>query len=127
MLRTHSDARTFALMDAASDTDSGLLCHCGEPVVFGFDLAHPTHHRGMCGHCDAVRCDVDPGACNQRARDERVEWRVETDQTEDEFGTDEQGAREWLAHCREHPDWMPARLMRRTIITNTSEWETVRP
>lgn len=55
-------------------------------------------------------------------RDERVEWRVETDQTEDDFGTDEQGARDWLTHCEANPDWLPATLMRRTVVTETSDW-----
>ena len=55
-------------------------------------------------------------------RDERVEWRVETDQTEDDFGTDEQGARDWLAHCEDHPDWRPAILMSRTVVTEASDW-----
>lgn len=37
-------------------------CHCGKPVTFGYD-GDPTHHRGMCEHCDLVRCDAYPGAC----------------------------------------------------------------
>lgn len=39
-------------------------CHCGEPVVYGFD-GDSTHHRGMCQHCDAVRCDTDPYNCGR--------------------------------------------------------------
>jgi len=39
-------------------------CHCGDPVVFGYD-GDPTHHRGMCARCDAARCDADPGACGR--------------------------------------------------------------
>ena len=39
-------------------------CHCGEPVDYGFD-GDPTHHRGMCAHCDAVRCDAYPGECRR--------------------------------------------------------------
>lgn len=39
-----------------------LTCHCGEAVAYGYD-GDPTHHRGMCEHCDAVRCDAYPGAC----------------------------------------------------------------
>lgn len=38
------------------DEDDGL-CHCGRPVTFGFD-GDPSHHRGMCADCDAVRCDA---------------------------------------------------------------------
>lgn len=57
------------------------------------------------------------------AREVVTEWRVETDQTEDEFGTDEAGARDWLARTKDHPDWMPAVLMRRTVVTETSDWE----
>lgn len=40
-----------------------ITCHCGEPVVYGYD-GDPAHHRGMCEHCDAVRCDAYPGACD---------------------------------------------------------------
>jgi len=40
------------------------VCHCGEPVTYGYD-GDPTHHRGMCAHCDDVRCDADPGACGR--------------------------------------------------------------
>lgn len=40
------------------------FCHCGEPIAFGFD-GDPTHHRGMCDHCDAVRCDAYPGECDR--------------------------------------------------------------
>lgn len=56
-------------------------------------------------------------------RDERTEWRVETDQTEDDFGTDEQGARDWLARCEVAPDWLPAVLKKRVVITEISNWE----
>lgn len=41
-----------------------LVCHCGEPVRFGFD-GDPTHHRGMCEDCDSVRCDAYPGECGR--------------------------------------------------------------
>lgn len=41
-----------------------LLCHCGEPVWMGYD-DDQKHHRGMCGHCDPVRCDANPGACDR--------------------------------------------------------------
>ena len=37
-------------------------CHCGLPVTFGFD-GNPNHTRGLCEHCDGVRCDAYPGAC----------------------------------------------------------------
>jgi hypothetical protein len=56
-------------------------------------------------------------------RIEQTEWRVETDETEDEFGTDEAGAREWLASCRDNPEWLPAVLLRRTVVTEISKWE----
>lgn len=52
-----------------------------------------------------------------------TEWRVETEDLEDDFGTDEAGAREWLAHCESNPDWAPAVLMSRTVITETTAWE----
>jgi hypothetical protein len=56
-------------------------------------------------------------------RTTQTEWRVETDRTEDDFGADEDGAREWLARTEDHPDWLPAVLMRRTVTVETSEWE----
>ncbi len=39
-------------------------CHCGDVVTYGFD-GDPTHHRGMCTHCDACRCDVNPWNCGR--------------------------------------------------------------
>ena len=56
-----------------------------------------------------------------------TEWRVETDQTEDDFGTNEQHAREWLAYCESKPEWMPAVLMSRTVTTTTSAWTAAHP
>lgn len=44
--------------------DSELECHCGAPLRFGYD-DDPTHHRGMCAHCDSVRCDAYPGECGR--------------------------------------------------------------
>ena len=41
-----------------------VLCHCGDRVQYGFD-DDATHHRGMCVHCDAVRCDAYPGECGR--------------------------------------------------------------
>jgi hypothetical protein len=38
-------------------------CHCGQPVAWGFD-GNQDHTRGMCKHCDEVRCDAYPGACD---------------------------------------------------------------
>jgi hypothetical protein len=46
-------------------------CHCGQPVVYGFD-GDATHHRGMCELCDSVRCDAYPGECRQPTVDRRV-------------------------------------------------------
>lgn len=40
------------------------FCHCGEPVRYGFD-GTPYNHRGMCAHCDDLRCDVDPRNCGR--------------------------------------------------------------
>jgi hypothetical protein len=66
-------------------THDSEVCHCGEPVTYGFD-GDPTHHRGMCVECDAVRCDAYPGACapdptpvagtTPEDRPEKVEYRV---------------------------------------------------
>jgi len=39
------------------------LCHCGNSVAWGFD-GDQNHTRDMCEHCDSVRCDAYPGACN---------------------------------------------------------------
>lgn len=44
-------------------------CHCGKPISYGYD-GDPTHHRGMCAHCDAVRCDAYPGSCEGRRSDD---------------------------------------------------------
>jgi hypothetical protein len=62
----------------------------------------------------------------------RVEWRVESDNLADEFGTDEFGAREWLveAQCKvrdREPFWEPAVLMCRTVTTTTSDWTAAPP
>lgn len=54
-----------------------------------------------------------------------VEWRVETDQTKDDFDSNEREAREWLARCKRNPDWLPARLMRRTVTTTVGPWVEV--
>lgn len=62
---------------------------------------------------------------NIEDREEIIEWRVETDQTEDDFGTDEQGARDWLARCQEDPDWLPAVLMTRTVTIDKTTWAEV--
>lgn len=52
-----------------------MPCHCGAPVVFGYD-GDPTHHRGMCGHCDAVRCDAFPGECGYRLSEYPPTWGI---------------------------------------------------
>ena len=39
-------------------------CHCGDPVTFGYD-SDPSHTRGLCADCDAVRCDAYPGECGK--------------------------------------------------------------
>lgn len=44
------------------DLDEETCFCCGEPVAYGFD-GDPTHHRGMCKDCDAVRCDAYPLDC----------------------------------------------------------------
>lgn len=61
----------------------------------------------------------------------RIEWRVESETTEDEFGTDESAAREWLAWVERQvregvPHWSPAVLMRRTVVVTETAWEEVR-
>ena len=56
-----------------------------------------------------------------------VEWRVESETTEDEFGTDEEAAREWLAHCDAMPDWEPVELLCRTVTVTTTPWSVTPP
>lgn len=57
--------------------------------------------------------------------DGEVEWRVESDQTEDDFDGNEREAREWLARCKRNPGWLPARLMRREVTTTVGPWVEV--
>jgi hypothetical protein len=57
--------------------------------------------------------------------EEWIEWRVESETTEDEFGTDEEGAREWLARCQDNPEWEPVTLMRRTVTRDATAWEAI--
>lgn len=56
-----------------------------------------------------------------------VEWRVESETTEDEFGIDEAGARKWLAEVQQkvrdgEPHWEPAVLLRRTVTVTATPW-----
>lgn len=46
---------------------SDKTCHCGQPIHYGY-TDNPTDHRGMCAHCDDLRCDTDPGACKPNMR-----------------------------------------------------------
>lgn len=60
--------RSEALLDAAlAVTEGRRPCHCGQPVTYGYD-GDPTHHRGMCADCDAVRCDAYPMDCPMRRK-----------------------------------------------------------
>ncbi len=52
-----------------STYDDYQSCHCGKPISYGYD-GDPTHHRGMCARCDAVRCDAYPGSCEGRRSDD---------------------------------------------------------
>lgn len=38
-------------------------CHCGDNVVVRFQWNGFT--RGLCEHCDDVRCDAYPGECGR--------------------------------------------------------------
>ena len=42
------------------------LCHCGEPILIHED----GFTRDLCEHCDSVRCDAFPGACEGKFHDE---------------------------------------------------------
>jgi hypothetical protein len=55
----------------------------------------------------------------------RVEWRVESETLEDEFGTDEGAARRWLAITKQREDWEHSVLMRREVTITTSDWTEV--
>lgn len=44
------------------------LCHCGEPVVYGY-TGNPEDTRGLCSYCQDVRCDAYPGECQPARRD----------------------------------------------------------
>lgn len=83
---------------------------------------------GLVGHVDPPRpagvtsSDGDRGLSEEN---EHVEWRVESESLEDEFGTDEEGARKWLVVCRTKPGWEPVTLMRRTVRTVVGPWEVV--
>lgn len=48
-------------LDKANQPD---VCHCGEvEYVHIISLDGETFSRGLCKHCDEVRCDAYPGAC----------------------------------------------------------------
>lgn len=74
--------------------------------------------------CHAAKCRC---ADENEQVETRFEWRVESESTEDEFGNNEQQARDWLADINEkvrrgEPFWEPAVLRRRTVTTITTEW-----
>ena len=52
------------MTDPYRGSNANERCHCGMPVVYGYD-GDPTNHRGMCEHCDSVRCDAYPGECGR--------------------------------------------------------------
>lgn len=54
-----------------------------------------------------------------------TQWRVETDQTLDDFDENEREAREWHKYSATHEDWMPSRLLKRTVVVETGDWEGV--
>lgn len=51
--------------DVARALGIATACHCGQPVVAGYASEDPTRHRGMCAHCDPIRCDAYPGECGR--------------------------------------------------------------
>lgn len=53
-----------------------------------------------------------------------VEWRVETDETEDDFGYNEKGAREWFARAKAE-GWEGVRLQSRTVTFSATAWKKV--
>jgi len=56
-----------------------------------------------------------------------TEWRVESENYEDEFGTDEAAARDWLRRCNMTPGWEASVLMTRTVTTASTPWQEVNP
>lgn len=58
----HEDSGQAEPFDLWESLNGDDRCHCGGHVRYGYD-GNPTHHRGMCADCDAVRCDAYPGEC----------------------------------------------------------------
>lgn len=58
---TNPSPGVLAVIEQIEDENT---CHCGEVVSYGFD-GNPEHHRGMCAHCDPIRCDAYPGECGR--------------------------------------------------------------
>lgn len=54
------------------------------------------------------------------------EWRVETDETTDDFESDQQAALAWMSRIADQPGWLPGTLLRRTVVTTVSNWEEAR-
>ena len=57
-----------------------MACHCGRPVVFGYD-DDPSHTRGLCRYCDAARCDAYPQDCPYVPQNATQEPRTASDGT----------------------------------------------
>lgn len=100
----------------SSDGDQPRLC-C--PSIIG------APHDQDCEHHETTPPASSDGDRGLSEASEHVEWRVESETLEDEFGTDEEGARKWLVVCRTKPGWEPVTLMRRTVRTVVGPWESV--
>lgn len=51
---------TQSLDDVVAELGIDESCHCGDPID-----ASEFRNRGMCTHCDDVRCDAYPGECGR--------------------------------------------------------------
>lgn len=77
-------------------------------------------------HRDGMLAARQPAPVDAETLEAQTQWRVESETTEDEFGTDEAAARQWLSECQSRPDWEPSVLMSRTVTTITTPWKEVR-
>lgn len=101
-------------------------CHCGEPIAYGFD-GDPTHHRDMCEHCDAVRCDAHPDvSCSERVAVEESSPGISA-LTELVLLTDEipgvavetPGGEVWLHTTHQVTDWLREHIAH---VRNGERW-----
>lgn len=94
---------------------------------------YPSLFAGLCRHAGVGEaCKPCREEYEEEARpdlidtlDHRYEWRVETNDAEDDFGSDEQAAHDWLVRCAANPDWGTPKILRRSIFTQVMRWEEI--